>query len=87
MENETIVTSGCPGPDAAKPLSRGQQVAQCMMGVGGVSDDVMDSAETTSVLDFLDGWRRSPGDLLFSNFLSEALKLSNQMQTQLLSTL
>lgn len=31
------------------------------MGVGGVSDDVMDSAETASVLDFLDGWKRSPG--------------------------
>lgn len=58
-----------------------------MVGVGGVCDDVMDSAETASVLDILDGWRRSPDDLLCSDFLSEALKLSNQMETQLLSTL
>lgn len=38
----------CPGPDAAKTFSRGEQGERHVTGVGGVCDDVTGSAETAS---------------------------------------
>lgn len=45
FENETVAESGCPGPDAPKPLLREQRGEHCVVKLGGVSDDVMGSTE------------------------------------------
>lgn len=64
---------------------------QRMVEVGGVCDDDAGSAVTVSVNNVMEGWKRSPCDLLCSplcsDFFSEVLELPKQMEIQLLSTL
>lgn len=55
FENETVAESGCSGPDAPKPLLREQWGEQCVVKVGGVSDDVMGSTDMVFVCDVLNG--------------------------------
>lgn len=64
MGYETVAEPGCSRSEAAEPPPRGEQGKLSMVWMCGVFDDVVGSAETALVCIILDGWKRSPDDLL-----------------------